>query len=86
MAIGSVIVAVMLWPKEDRLEIKHSHPGFWHEHPHDHNDPHHVHIHEDAAETDKHRHRHFHPPVTHKHRFVIDSHHTRWPMESGDRV
>ncbi|QPO13665.1 MFS transporter [Thalassospira sp. A40-3] len=86
MAIGSVIVAVMLWPKEDRLEIKHSHPGLWHEHPHDHNDPHHVHIHEDAAETDKHRHRHFHPPVTHKHRFVIDSHHTRWPMESGDRV
>jgi len=86
MAIGSVIVAVMLWPKEDRLEIKHSHPGFWHEHPHDHNDPHHVHVHEDAAETDKHRHRHFHPPVTHKHRFVIDSHHTKWPMESGDRV
>lgn len=86
MAIGSVIVAVMLWPKEDRLEIKHSHPGFWHEHPHDHNDPHHVHVHEDTAETDKHRHRHFHPPVTHKHRFVIDSHHTKWPMESGDRV
>lgn len=86
MAIGSVIVAVMLWPKEDRLEIKHSHPGFWHEHPHDHNDPHHVHVHEEAAETDKHRHRHFHPPVTHKHRFVIDSHHTKWPMESGDRV
>ena len=86
MAIGSVIVAVMLWPKEDRLEIKHSHPGFWHEHPHDHNDPHHVHVHEDVAETDKHRHRHFHPPITHKHRFVIDSHHTKWPMESGDRV
>ncbi|KXJ52587.1 MAG: MFS transporter [Thalassospira sp. Nap_22] len=86
MATGSVLVAVMLWPKEDRLEIKHSHPGFWHEHPHDHNDPHHVHVHEDAAETDKHRHRHFHPPVTHKHRFVIDSHHTKWPMESGDRV
>ncbi|WP_417836518.1 MFS transporter [Thalassospira tepidiphila] len=86
IAIGSVIVAVMLWPKEDRLEIKHSHPGFWHEHPHDHNDPHHVHVHEHAAETDKHRHRHFHPPVTHKHRFVIDSHHTKWPMESGDRV
>jgi len=86
MAIGSVIVAVMLWPKEDRLEIKHSHPGFWHEHPHDHNDPHHVHVHEEAAETEKHRHRHFHPPVTHKHRFVIDSHHTKWPMESGDRV
>lgn len=86
MAIGSVIFAVMLWPKEDRLEIKHSHPGFWHEHPHDHNDPHHVHVHEHAAETDKHRHRHFHPPVTHKHRFVIDSHHTKWPMESSDRV
>jgi MFS family permease len=86
MAIGSVIVAVMLWPKEDKLEIKHSHPGFWHEHPHDHNDPHHVHVHEEAAKADKHRHRHFHPPVTHKHRFVIDSHHTKWPMESGDRV
>ncbi|GAA0619043.1 MULTISPECIES: MFS transporter [Thalassospira] len=86
MAIGSVLVAVKLWPKEERLEIKHSHPGFWHEHPHDHNDPHHVHVHEEVAETDKHRHRHFHPPVTHKHRFVIDSHHTKWPMESGDRV
>jgi MFS family permease len=86
MAIGSVIVAVMLWPKEDRLKIKHSHPGFWHEHPHDHNDPHHVHVHEEAAKADKHRHRHFHPPVTHKHRFVIDSHHTKWPMESGDCV
>lgn len=86
MATVSVIVVIMLWPKEDRLEIKHSHPGFWHEHPHDHNDPHHVHIHENAGVTDKHRHRHFHPPVTHKHRFVIDSHHTKWPMESGDRV
>jgi MFS family permease len=86
MALGAVIVAVMLWPAEDRLEIKHSHPGFWHEHPHDHNDPHHVHVHDHDASDQKHRHRHYHPPVTHKHRFVIDSHHTKWPMESGDRV
>jgi MFS family permease len=86
MAIGCVIVAIMLWPKEDRLEIKHSHPGFWHEHPHDHDDPHHEHVHEHVREHDKHRHGHYHAPVVHKHRFVIDSHHTKWPMESGDRV
>jgi MFS family permease len=86
VAIGCVIVAIMLWPKEDRLEIKHSHPGFWHEHPHDHDDPHHEHVHEHVAEHDKHRHGHYHAPVVHKHRFVIDSHHTKWPMESGDRV
>lgn len=86
LALAAVIVAVIIWPSEDKLEIKHSHPGFWHEHPHDHNDPHHVHVHEQQGDDEKHRHRHYHPPVMHKHRFVIDSHHTRWPMESGDRV
>ncbi|MBC08000.1 MFS transporter [Thalassospira sp.] len=86
LAFVATVVAVTLWPKEDRQEIRHSHPGFWHEHPHDHNDPHHVHVHEHDGGSEKHRHRHYHPPVTHKHRFVIDSHHTKWPMESGDRV
>ena len=86
LAFSATIAAVMLWPREDRQEIRHSHPGFWHEHPHDHNDPHHVHVHEHKDDGEKHRHRHYHPPVTHKHRFVIDSHHTKWPMESGDRV
>lgn len=86
LALMALIAAILLWPKEDKLAIRHSHPGFWHEHPHDHNDPHHVHVHEDAQDREKHRHRHYHPPVTHKHHFVIDSHHTKWPMESGDRV
>ncbi|KJE35589.1 major facilitator transporter [Thalassospira sp. HJ] len=86
LAFVATVVALTLWPKEDRQEIRHSHPGFWHEHPHDHNDPHHVHVHEHEGDGEKHRHRHYHPPVTHQHRFVIDSHHTKWPMESGDRV
>ncbi|NIY74442.1 MFS transporter [Thalassospira sp. HF15] len=86
LALVAVVVAELVWPRADKLEIRHSHPGFWHEHPHDHNDPHHAHVHDHASGHEKHRHKHYHPPVTHKHRFVIDSHHTRWPMESGDRV
>ena len=44
------------------------------------------HAHDDATDDPRHRHKHFHPPVTHQHRFVIDSHHSRWPVESGDQV
>lgn len=103
-AIVGALIARVMWPLEDPLEIHHSHPGFWHEHPHSHDDPHHGHAHASESSehsdrsahphsdhdhdqgSDKHRHRHYHPPVTHKHRFVIDSHHTRWPVESGERV
>jgi len=101
MALLGVGLAVSVWPRKDPLEIHHSHPGFWHDHPHDHHDPHHTHAHPgtqtDAADANdhahahsdddqRHRHEHFHPPVTHKHRFVIDSHHSRWPVESGEQV
>ncbi|MFV1852510.1 MAG: MFS transporter [Thalassospira sp.] len=98
LAIVGALIARGMWPREDPLEIHHSHSGFWHEHPHNHDDPHHGHAHasESSAHlhsdhdhdhgSDKHRHRHYHPPVTHKHRFVIDSHHTRWPVEGGERV
>ncbi|WP_254869586.1 MFS transporter [Thalassospira lucentensis] len=44
------------------------------------------HAHDHATDDPRHRHKHFHPPVTHQHRFVIDSHHSRWPVESGDQV
>ncbi|MBO6771166.1 MULTISPECIES: MFS transporter [unclassified Thalassospira] len=110
LAFCGAVMARVLWPKQDQLELQHSHPGFWHEHPHDHADEHHGHVHlaeaaatssrmssnrakhhddgHQHAEEDRsiHRHRHYHPPVSHKHRFVIDSHHTRWPVESGEMV
>jgi len=106
LALIGAMAAIMLWPKQDPLEIDHSHPGFWHEHPHDHDDPHHGHIHGSDAQVmqennpnlhgvhsrdhgcdkQKHRHRHYHPPVKHKHRFVIDSHHTRWPVDGSEMV
>jgi MFS family permease len=110
LALAGAITALVLWPRQDPLEIHHSHPGFWHEHPHNHNDPHHghghghghaqasevveerakddhgSHPHEHSHESESHRHRHYHPPMTHKHRFVIDSHHTRWPVETGEMV
>lgn len=102
IAFVGILAALYLWPSDDPLEIHHSHPGFWHEHPHSHDDPHHEHAHQAGKkdglakehskahgqeDTDaKHRHRHYHPPVTHTHRFVIDSHHTRWPVDDGERV
>lgn len=106
LALAGALAAVMLWPRQDPLEIHHSHPGFWHEHPHDHDDLHHGHGHAPGeggissyAEEDHgpdhhdhlhdgeaHRHRHYHPPMMHKHRFVIDRHHTRWPVETGEMV
>lgn len=98
LAIVGALIARAMWPREDPLEIHHRHPGFWHEHPHSHDDPHHGHAHASQSSehphsdhdhehaSDKHRHKHYHPPVEHKHRFVIDSHHTRWPVEGGQRV
>lgn len=101
MALLGGALARWAWPRNDPAVIHHSHPGFWHDHPHEHNDPHHSHTHQGperhtvttvdhdhdhAAEDPRHRHKHFHPPVTHEHRFVIDSHHSRWPVERGEQV
>lgn len=99
LAILGALIARAIWPVEDPLEIHHSHPGFWHEHPHNHDDPHHEHAHvsegsnstshphaDHEHDSEKHRHGHYHPPVKHKHRFVIDSHHTRWPVEGSEWV
>ena len=82
-------LSLRLWPRSDPLEIRHSHPGFQHDHPHGHQDPHHAHTHDADIDEDssrQHSHRHYHPPVTHKHHFVIDRHHTRWPVETGQQV
>ncbi|WP_430475353.1 MFS transporter [Thalassospira lucentensis] len=102
LAFVGLIAAHFMWPRQDPLEIRHSHPGIWHDHPHGHDDPHHVHVHDGQAGTEpaqesgkdhnhdhgdhNHRHQHYHPPVEHKHRFVIDSHHTRWPVEGSEKV
>ncbi len=102
LAFVGVIAAHFMWPRQDPLEIYHTHAGVWHDHPHGHDDPHHSHVHDGPAQLDplhstgkdhahdheghKHRHQHYHPPVAHKHRFVIDSHHTRWPVDDGGKV
>ncbi len=77
LAFAGVIAALMLWPREDLLEIHHSHPGFWHEHPHDHSDTHHGHGHVQDDETVSaryERHDHLHDGETHRHRHYHNVH------------
>lgn len=88
-ALMAALLSLRLWPRSDPSEIRHSHPEFSHDHPHDHQDPHHAHTHDADIEENsgrKHSHRHYHPPVTHKHRFVIDRHHTRWPDQKDWQI
>ena len=83
MALGAcvlvfTVVAARLWPREDPVNLLHTHAEVVHEHLHTHG-PHHDHDHEDWIGTEPHSHPHRHPPIRHAHDYVIDDHHTEWP-------
>ncbi len=78
ISLASLIAAHTSWPVNDRIEQEHTHDAIEHDHLHTH-DEHHQHHHDEPVENEPHRHMHVHSKITHKHEFVIDLHHTKWP-------
>ena len=78
MAWIALILAWQQYPKQDDAALWHTHAAMDHVHPHQH-DQHHEHEHHQHGEVDKHMHQHHHKPIRHKHTFIIDQHHPRWP-------
>ena len=81
LAVGVLVFAVVaarLWPRNDPVNLLHTHAEVVHEHLHTHG-PHHDHDHEDGKGSEPHSHPHRHPPIRHTHDYVIDDHHTQWP-------
>ncbi len=75
----ATIIAWKVWPAGEELTLEHDHEAVVHEHPHIHDD-HHDHDHEGWEGSEPHEHPHTHHPMTHRHEFVIDAHHGRWPV------
>ncbi len=80
LALCATALAALQWPGQDETELDHHHDEISHEHPHVH-DEHHQHVHEPLEEDEQHSHPHTHSPIRHKHFFIIDLHHPRWPVE-----
>ncbi|HAA44909.1 MAG: major facilitator transporter [Halomonas sp. 54_146] len=78
VALTATGLAAFAWPRRDPIEIAHDHSPLLHSHLHYH-DEHHQHEHEGWEGPEPHRHPHGHPRNVHRHIFVIDNHHTRWP-------
>ena len=78
LTFAATVVAFLLWPAGDLIELEHEHPADEHEHLHVH-DVHHRHEHEGWEGPEPHRHPHRHGPMKHKHAYVIDLHHRAWP-------
>ncbi|MGB1256711.1 MAG: MFS transporter [Thiolinea sp.] len=78
LALAGVLFARWVWQPGDVEELWHEHEALEHEHPHYH-DEHHQHEHENWDGVEPHVHSHAHGKIRHKHRFVIDEHHARWP-------
>ena len=81
LAVGVLVFAVVaarLWPRNDPVNLLHTHAEVVHEHLHTHG-PHHDHDHEDGKGSEPHSHPHRHPRIRHTHDYVIDVHHTQWP-------
>jgi hypothetical protein len=64
LAASSAIAAASLWPRDDPAEIEHDHVGLAHDHPHL---AHHAAIPVAAGR------------FRHRHAFIIDADHPRWP-------
>lgn len=78
IALVSTVIAMVLWPTNDVVELVHTHERAHHDHPHIH-DEHHQHAHEGWEGPEPHRHPHIHSEITHSHPYVIDLHHSGWP-------
>jgi len=74
------VLAVRVWPKDEKHALWHTHQATDHLHPHVH-DEHHQHEHEGWEGPEPHIHPHHHPEVHHRHPFVIDEHHVHWPKQ-----
>ena len=74
----SGIGAALAWPARDSVELEHQHEPIAHEHHHVH-DEHHQHDHDGDEAMAPHSHHHVHERISHRHAFVIDLHHPRWP-------
>ncbi|MEH6444366.1 MAG: MFS transporter [Oceanospirillaceae bacterium] len=80
IALVAALQVLWLWPKQDLLQITHTHPAVEHEHWHSHSDGHHNdHTHDEPVADKPHSHTHEHVKTQHKHHFVIDYQHTHWP-------
>ncbi len=78
IALLSAITAVLLWPRQDKDYLQHTHRETTHGHYHYH-DVHHQHEHEGWEGPEPNSHAHKHPHLVHTHDFVVDDHHTYWP-------
>ncbi|MEL6171270.1 MAG: MFS transporter [Pseudomonadota bacterium] len=78
----SVTAGYFVWPGNDLWELEHNHPAQDHAHLHVH-DAHHQHDHEGWEGPEPHSHPHHHTAMRHRHDFVIDFHHARWPNLPG---
>ncbi len=76
----AAVAGARLWPRHEPAELWHFHEPLEHAHAHEH-DAHHEHTHADEPDAGDapHAHRHRHGRTLHRHRFVIDAHHPRWP-------
>ena len=78
LVVASTAVAYFVWPADDLRVLEHDHPAFDHAHMHVH-DEHHQHDHEGWEGPEPHSHPHHHKAMRHRHDFVIDLHHQKWP-------
>lgn len=81
LTVFGALYAWCAWPASDAEELWHSHERLSHNHPHRHDasDEHHQHKH--AEDGGVHSHAHTHQPLRHRHHFVIDEHHPKWPNQ-----
>lgn len=79
LALGATVLAALVWRVPDPMVLEHDHASMTHTHLHYH-DEHHQHEHEGWEGPEPHCHSHHHPRGQHRHVFVIDSHHVRWPF------
>lgn len=78
LCLAGTAVALFTWPSDDHFDLEHVHEAVTHTHWHRHDD-HHQHEHTGEVDSESHCHEHTHDNMRHKHRYVIDQHHTRWP-------
>ncbi|MDN3520008.1 MFS transporter [Halomonas ramblicola] len=77
-ALAATGLAALVWRPPDPMVLEHEHAPMTHAHLHYH-DEHHQHAHEGWEGPEPHSHPHHHPGGRHRHVFVIDGHHARWP-------
>ena len=79
-ALLATLLAMKIWPANDKTEFWHEHAATEHLHLHVH-DEHHQHEHEGWEAPEPHAHPHYHPHMKHRHKFTIDEHHAHWPKQ-----